>query len=193
MWGEGGRDIIKSIRSSSEASIRWWKDREIVQGKVSTGEIKDRSATRCPSSWSNRHGRQFFPSGPNPIIIPIVRRRLYSLLYQLLLFLSFIRIYFLCRIYDLSFEFLNRPFRFEYIRRRKIRSIRVRRQRKELLHIQTESAAVRGRACLKVNSYPATALKRIIRKRDKLRERASIETHGKNIAASMEIASKLRN
>lgn len=72
MWGEGGRDIIKSIRSSSEASIRWWKDREIVQGKVSTGEIKDRSATRCPSSWSNRHGRQFFPSGPNPIIIPVV-------------------------------------------------------------------------------------------------------------------------
>lgn len=114
-----------------------------------------------------------------------------SLLYQLLLFLSFIRIYFLCRIYDLSFEFLNRPFRFEYIRRRKIRSIRVRRQRKELLHIQTESASVRGRACLKVNSYSATALKRIIRKRDKLRERASIETHGKNIAASMEIASKL--
>lgn len=52
-----------------------------------------------------------------------------------------------------------------YICRRKIRSIRA--LRKELLHIQTESV-VQGRVCLKVNPYPATALKRIIR--DKLRE-----------------------
>lgn len=55
--------------------------------------------------------------------------------------------------------------RYIYICRRKIRSIRA--LRKELLHIQTESV-VRGRVCLKVNPYPATALKRIIR--DKLRE-----------------------
>ena len=75
--------------------------------------------------------------------------------------------FFFYRRYDLSIFRIDRFISniYIYICRRKIRSIRA--LRKELLHIQTESV-VRGRVCLKVNPYPATALKRIIR--DKLRE-----------------------